>query len=127
MTAGRVIPLAAAAAALAVLPGCAGPARAEVALVTITDAGFTTATLTVPTGTEVRWVNEGSHAHTVTTTDDLVGGEPAVPPGASAWDSGALRPGETFAHRFDVAGTYVYWCADHREQQMLGTVRVEER
>jgi plastocyanin len=116
---------AAALTVLAVLAGCSGAARADVSLVSVFDSGFAPATLTVPVGTEVRWVNDGSRTHTITTSGEDLGDEPAVPAGAETFDSGPLRVGDVFAHRFDVAGSYVYWCRYHRDEQMVATVEVE--
>jgi plastocyanin len=103
---------------------CGGSARADATAVSIEDGAFEDATLVVPAGTEVRWTNHGSQRHTVT-GGPVVEGAPieATDP---AWDSGPLRPGETFSHRFTQEGLYFYWCSYHREEQMLGTVRVEE-
>jgi plastocyanin len=123
-------------AAVLTLTGCAAGDDPPTALVQLRDGGdeigthdqgsFQPAVLTVAPGTEVRWRNDGSSMHTVTTTATDVAGEPALPAGAQPWDSGPLWPKDTFAHRFDVPGTYVYWCTEHREEQMVGTVRVEE-
>lgn len=124
MTAPSGVAAAGAALLLAALAGCGGPARADVSVVSVTDGAFSPATLTVPAGTEVRWVNDGARTHTVTTEEGALGGEPAVPPDAGPFDSGPLRAGETFSHRFDVEGTYVYWCSFHRDEEMLGVVEV---
>lgn len=121
---GSVLALAMAVPALAALPGCSARAQAEVVVVRIKADGFDPATLTVAPGTEVRWTNDDAFAHTVTSQDRTIAGTPAVPGPAAGWDSGPVRPGETFAHRFDVEGTYLYWCPEHQAEQMVGTVRV---
>lgn len=105
--------------------GCAGTDAPGTALVRIVDNAYEPATLTVPVGTEVRWRNDGTLSHTVTTEAVEIAGEPAIPPGAAAWDSGEVRPGATFARVFDTVGTYVYWCEDHRDEEMIGTIRVQ--
>ncbi|GAB2943856.1 hypothetical protein GCM10027280_35660 [Micromonospora polyrhachis] len=121
---GSVLALAATVPALVLLSGCADRARAEVVVVRINADGFDPATLVVAPGTEVRWTNDDAFAHTVTSQDRTIAGTPAVPGTAVGWDSGPVRPGETFAHRFDIEGTYLYWCPEHQAEQMVGTVRV---
>lgn len=68
--------------------------------------------ITVEPGTTVEWINTGKIAHTV--TDDN-----------AAWDSGSLKPGEKFSHRFDQKGTFKYICVPHEEAQMTGTIIVK--
>ncbi len=68
--------------------------------------------ITIEPGTTVEWINTGKIAHTVTDDHD-------------DWDSGSLKPGEKFSHRFDDSGTFKYYCIPHREAQMTGTVIVK--
>lgn len=122
--------------AVLALTGCAGSNAPQTTLVQIRDGGFPgggpvpgifdPAALVIAPGTEVRWRNEGAEVHTVTTQATDVAGQPALPVGAEPWDSGPLWPGGTFAHRFETEGTYVYWCTNHQEEQMVGTIRVEQ-
>lgn len=56
--------------------------------------------IVVPRGSVVRWVNSDDVVHTATAED-------------GAWDSGAIRPGESWSARFDEPGTYPYLCAPH--------------
>ncbi len=72
---------------------------------------FQTATLTVPVGTTIRWINRDPVAHTSTSDDGL-------------WESPLFGPGESFELRFDEAGTYPYHCAPH--PFMKATVVVTE-
>ena len=58
-------------------------------------------------GDTVVWVNVGNITHTATT---------------DTWDSGAVNPGERYAHRFRRAGTFPYVCVIHPE--MTGRVVV---
>jgi plastocyanin len=119
-----------------VVGGCAAGGGPPTSLVQIRDGGsqtgthaqgaFEPAVLTVSPGTEVRWRNDGSSMHTVTTAEVVEAGDPAVPEGAQPWDSGPLWPKDTFVQRLQVPGTYLYWCAEHREEQMVAIVRVEE-
>jgi len=63
-------------------------------------------------GTQVRWVNNGQHIHTVTADD-------------GSWDSGDLTPGAAFVKTFDRPGTYYYYCRHHTEGAgMRGTIVV---
>jgi plastocyanin len=68
----------------------------------------------VAAGETVRWINRDAIAHTVTS------GMPDRPD--TLFDGRLERAGEGFAHRFDRAGTYPYFCARHRF--MRGHVRV---
>ncbi|GAA4431306.1 hypothetical protein GCM10023169_35700 [Georgenia halophila] len=91
------------------LAGCT--ADPDVAVVSVDDGGFEPSTLTVPVGTEVRWVNDGATWHTVTPEE-----------ADSGWDSGRLRPGRTFAHRFGEEGAFVFRCEAHAQE--VGVVEV---
>ncbi|MFC4429075.1 cupredoxin domain-containing protein [Citricoccus alkalitolerans] len=119
-----LVPVAVAALLLA---GCATPGGPEVAVVEITENGFSPATLIVAPGTEVRWTNSEPRAHTVTSGGDLLPGQQPVPGGAAEFDSGRLLEGEAFAHVFEVPGEHYYECEYHGdEEQMVGTIRVEQ-
>jgi plastocyanin len=63
----------------------------------------------VAAGGTVTWTNTDVVPHTVTAED-------------GSFDSGILRSGEVFSHRFDTAGTYAYSCILH--QGMSGEVDV---
>ncbi|HJZ93714.1 MAG TPA: cupredoxin domain-containing protein [Gemmataceae bacterium] len=75
------------------------------------DDMFSPATVNIQTGTTVKFVNNGKHAHTVTATN----GE---------WDSGDLSPGSSFTATFIRPGTYKYYCRHHKG--MEGTIVVGE-
>lgn len=75
--------------------------------VTVADNSFSPATVTVTPGTTVVWTNQGARSHTVT----------GVGPG-----SGTLRPGGSYAYRFDAVGSFSYSCDFHSE--MTGRVVV---
>ena len=57
---------------------------------------------TVSTGTTITWYNNDTVDHTVTSTS-----------GPTSFDSGVIRPGETFSFTFTEAGTYDYHCTLH--------------
>jgi plastocyanin len=91
-------------AATLFLTGCGdqliGPGRTL--NVSVTNAGFTPQTMTVPRGATVQWTNNSNAAHRI------------VGP-ANAWDSGQLQPGATFSHEFRAFGTFTYTCTLHGE------------
>jgi plastocyanin len=76
--------------------------------VTIDNFSFDESTISVEVGTVVRWTNEQSVTHTVTSGDAL-------------WDM-TLSSGATFEFTFEDPGTYPYFCAIH--PSMTGTVEV---
>jgi plastocyanin len=67
--------------------------------------------LDVLLGTTVTWRNTDRSTHTVTEDDDV-------------FDSGYIRPGQTFSRAFDKSGTYHFHCTIHRF--MRGSVSVFE-
>lgn len=68
--------------------------------VSIKNFAFSAATLTVSSGTTVKWTNNDATAHTVTADD-------------GSFDSGNIAPGGTFSHTFSAAGTTKYHCSIH--------------
>lgn len=88
------------------------PPGASVVGVTIQDFSFAPATLTIKTGTTVRWTNNGPSPHTV--TSDM-----------GVWDSGTLgaptmgggygggSAAGSYQFTFNIAGTYGYHCSIH--------------
>jgi len=83
-------------------PSVAGDVR-------IADFSFGPATLSVPAGSTVRWVNGGVAPHTVTARD-------------GSFDSGFLSTGDGFARTLTIPGTIEYFCTLH--PTMTGTVIV---
>lgn len=84
-------------------------------VVTIPDStSFVPSNIAVSPGTTVRWVNEDSIAHTVTSTD---------PKGL--FDSGEVAAGESFEFTFEEAGEVAYVCEIHGPPQ-TGAVLVRE-
>ncbi|MCX8103260.1 MAG: cupredoxin domain-containing protein [Candidatus Bipolaricaulota bacterium] len=82
--------------------------------VSIVDNAFSPKTVTVPVGTTVRWTNNGSLPHTVTSTSN-----PRV------FDSGTLDPGSSFEFTFKTPGQFPYRCSIH--PAMTGMVIVEQQ
>jgi plastocyanin len=71
--------------------------------------GFLPASVTIATGTTVRWTNTDHELHTTTSDTGL-------------WNSGSLNPGQQFMYIFNAPGTFTYACLIHSE--MRGTVIV---
>src|SRR5216117_272022 len=61
---------------------------------------YSPATLTVPVGTTVTWINHDDDVHTVTSS-------------AQAFTSRGIDTDETFTYKFTKPGTYVYFCTLH--------------
>ncbi|MBI2763223.1 MAG: cupredoxin domain-containing protein [Chloroflexi bacterium] len=78
--------------------------------VAIIDNAFEPANLTVSVGTSVTWTNKGKRNHTVSTAD------------ASFGSAGVMSSGATYAHTFDTAGTFAYFCAIHAGMKATITV-----
>ena len=69
--------------------------------ITIDNFSFAPATLTVPAGTEVTWVNHDDIPHTVVSEDK------------ATFTSRALDTDEKFSFTFSKPGTYTYFCSIH--------------
>jgi plastocyanin len=78
--------------------------------ITIENFHFAPATLTVPAGTRVIWVNRDDAPHKVASTDNKFAASPA------------LDTGEQYGIRFKEPGTYDYFCSLH--PKMTGRVVV---
>jgi plastocyanin len=77
------------------------PAGDSVVTVHIRDNVFVPSSVTITRGTTVRWVNDGRNRHDVT------------PDAGDAFGSRVLRPGQSYTHAFDDAGTFAYYCSIH--------------
>jgi plastocyanin len=78
--------------------------------VDIQSFAFVPASLTIPAGTTVTWVNRDAVTHTVTASD-------------RSFSSTSLAPGGQFSFQFTTPGTYTYFCAIH--PFMTASVTVE--
>lgn len=103
------------------------------------DLAFDPETVTVSVGDTVTWENVGSVGHSVTAYEDEIpedaeyfasgdfdseqAARDAYVPGDT--DAGDVPGGESWAHTFETAGTYEYFCIPH-ESIMVGTVEVQE-
>ena len=84
--------------------------------------------MTIRAGDTVEWKNVGAELHHVTTDPAaaLKKNDVANPPGAKPFDSGFLKPGESFSETFSVPGIYRYTCAVHEAKGMSGELIVEK-
>jgi plastocyanin len=89
---------------------------------------YAPATLTIPHGATVTWLNQSYYSQSVTCDPKQAGDGNAVnlPQGAQAWDSGMLYPGQRFSKTFDTPGTYVYFSLPRLSPNALGTIIVKE-
>ena len=66
--------------------------------------GFNPSELTISKGTIVKWINNDTTMHTVTS------GKPNSDKIGLAFDSSYLNAGESYLHKFNKKGTYDYYC-----------------
>lgn len=78
--------------------------------ISITDAHYAPTSATISTGRTIRFTNDGTESHTVT-SDDL------------SWGSGTMQPGDTFVRQFDDEGTFTFF--DSYNSQLTGAIFVE--
>jgi plastocyanin len=84
--------------------------------------------MTIRAGATVEWKNVGAELHHVTTDPSaaLKKEDVSNPAGAQPFDSGFLKPGESFSETFSVPGVYRYTCAVHEAKGMNGEIVVEK-
>lgn len=86
-------------------------------------------------GETVVWGNSSSRAHTVTAYSGEIpeaaayfasGGFGSEAAARDGWrdGEGGIDPGETYAHTFEVDGTYHYFCIPHEPAGMTGRIVV---
>ncbi|WP_405727782.1 cupredoxin family copper-binding protein [Streptomyces sp. NBC_01537] len=92
-------------------PAAVSAADAADYTIAIKDYAFAQKSLTVKVGDTVKWTNEDTAPHTVTTTS-----------GPASFDSGNLSKGQSFSYTFTKAGTYDYYCAVHPDMTAKITV-----
>jgi plastocyanin len=82
--------------------------------------------ITVKVGSTVQWVNVSDNRHTA--TDDPMHekatGQAILPAGVDPWSSPFLPNGQSFSRVFTVPGKYQYFCRNHEQFGMIGTVTV---
>ena len=72
----------------------------NITIVNIEYYSLVPATIIVPPGTTVTWINEDTIQHTVTSTTKI-------------FDSGNIDPGATYTYTFNQTGTFNYECLNH--------------
>jgi plastocyanin len=84
--------------------------QADARIVKIDNFSFSPATLNIPAGTKVTWINQDDVPHTVVSTNKRI----ISPP---------LDTDDQFSFRFTTPGTYEYYCSVH--PHMTGKVVVK--
>ena len=111
-------------------PGALAAARqssAATEVVGMSRFHFVPQKITIRVGQSVEWNNTAAlETHTVTADPALAKKKESVelPAGAEPFNSGDLKPTQTFRHTFTVAGHYRYFCIPHERMGMIGEVDV---
>jgi plastocyanin len=121
-----------AAVALAAGPvssGLAADAPAVVVKMRDMPPSFDPPVVTINAGDTVKWENAGDSVHHATDDHEMAikSDDVKTPTGALVFDSGFMRPGETFTHTFTTPGVYKYVCVAHEASGMIGEVIVKPR
>jgi len=93
--------------------------------VEISDKGFQPQQAEVTVGQSVIWMNMSKHDHTVTARAPAAPEQDEKDKSKPVFDSGPIKPGATFAYKFEKPGTYAYACSI--DKTMTGVVIVNER
>jgi plastocyanin len=97
--------------AMLIFGSVAGAQKQATKTVVVQDFSFKPVHITINRGTRVTWINKDSTTHTATANN-------------GAFDSGRLRPGQSYSHTFKTAGrTNKYHCEIHPD--MRGSVTVK--
>ena len=91
--------------------GAQSKTNSQPSRITIKDFSFGPATVTLPTGTKLTWVNKDEEPHKVVSVDDI-------------FKSTAIDTDGEFSFVFNKPGTYKYYCSVH--PRMVGTIVVED-
>jgi plastocyanin len=88
---------------------------------------FLPSKVTIKTGDTVKWENVGNSMHHATDDKSIVikTDDVAAPTNEPIFDSGFMRPGESFSHTFTAPGVYRYVCVAHETSGMIGEIIVE--
>ena len=116
---------------LAVLLAIAPLAVAEVHTVEVRNLGpdgnrmvFVPGVVEAEPGDTVRFAFKDMGHNAMNYHPDNRGKPQLVPEGTEAWDSGFLKPGETFEVSLEEAGIHHYLCLPHESQGMVGLIAV---
>jgi len=84
------------------------------------------AEITIKVGTTVRWVNDSDNKHSATDDPEMEkrAGEAVLPKGTPPWTSPFLSNGDSFTRTFTTPGKYKYFCRNHGQFGMEGTINV---
>ena len=102
-------------------PPPAPPPAPNTVFVAVSNFQFTPDTVKITVGTPVRWTNEGSVSHSVT-SDSTGSFNSGTLSNGGVDQYGMPYAGSTYDRTFATAGTYPYHCSFHR--QMTGVVIV---
>jgi plastocyanin len=82
--------------------------------------------ITIHVGETVVWTNPSTEVHNVVDDPTQVNNKSEVqlPRGARPFNSGYIKPGQSYAHTFTVPGVYRYACNLHEDQGMFGKIIV---
>ena len=94
-----------------VILSIAAAQKAQKHSVTIKGMAFSPSSVKVKVGDTVVWSNKDDQDHTVVAKD-------------GSFNSGNLKPGDSFSHKFSKAGTFSYACGLH--PRMKGSVGVSD-
>jgi len=101
----------------------------EVTVKMVSEGGsfrYEPASLTVKAGTTVKWVNESDNRHSA--TDDpkfeKAAGMAILPAGGTAWTTPFIGNGDIARQTFTTPGKYQYFCRNHGQFGMVGTITV---
>jgi len=88
---------------------------------------FAPVDITIKAGTMVQWVNTSRNRHSSTNDSQFEKqvGQAILPPGVEPWASVFLGNGQDFQRIFDTPGEYRYFCRNHEQYGMVGTITVE--
>jgi plastocyanin len=89
---------------------------------------FQPARIIIRVGDAVEWKNIGNEVHHATDDPSLAinRADVATPSGTKPFDSGFLKPGETFTQTFSAPGVYRYTCAVHEMKGMTAEIVVQK-
>jgi plastocyanin len=88
------------------------------------DPGYSQPSLKIKIGDVVVWTNVGGHVHSVTSTkrSEWLAHEKMEP--SYEFNSGLMKPGQTYAVKFTQKGWFPYYCLEHKGW-MQGELHVE--
>ncbi len=123
------------ASAICLLAGCAtdheqlGSTAAPSVKVKMTDFHFSPRKVEVNVGDTVEWENGSIFSWHTVTCDASKAKRPAdvaLPEGAQPFDSGKIKPKESYRYTFTAPGEYRYFCQPHEKMGMVGEVIVRQ-